>query len=130
MGLSFGKRRRGFTWVEVLLVMLVTAVCLFVVFLLVPMLFPYEHYRPRQPACMNNEMQIGLAFIQYVQDNDERMPPGTQPTPGLGWAGQVYPYIKSVQVFHCPEDVTKSDTATVSVVSYGYNSNIPLWFAA
>lgn len=38
---------------------------------------------------------------------------------GGGWAGQIYPYIKSVAVFQCPDDSGVGSRAS----SYGYNSN-------
>ena len=46
--------------------------------------------------------QIGLAFIQYTQDYDEREPAGF--SYGAGWAGQLYTYIKSDGVYKCPDD--------------------------
>jgi len=74
--------------------------------------------------------QLGLAFAQYSQDSDEKNPNGVNvySPGGMGWAGEVYSYVKSVQVYRCPDD----STGTRSYVSYGYNSNnvIPTYSAA
>jgi hypothetical protein len=69
-----------------------------------------------------------LAFVQYVQDNDEAFPMGnpngctTAPGPkqmGVscygndnGWAGEIYLYLKSNGVFDCPDDPTVSAGST------------------
>jgi prepilin-type processing-associated H-X9-DG protein len=70
---------------------------------------------------MNNEKQLGLALMQYVQDYDECYPMGTlvyYGTSGRGWAGQIYPYFKSVGTMICPSD-PKGHPKTGW--SYGYN---------
>jgi prepilin-type processing-associated H-X9-DG protein len=85
---------------------------------------------------------LGLAFMQYIQDNDELYPCGTNldyaytpPTPyanPAGWAGEIYPYVKSTGVFHCPDDPTGTTTgnngtpftATYYPISYEANTNI------
>ena len=63
----------------------------------------------RRTSCLSNLKQIGLAVVQYNQDADETMPAGLDIYGrATGWAGQVYPYIKSVGAFHCidPPDGT------------------------
>jgi hypothetical protein len=56
----------------------------------------------------------------YTQDFDENLPCGANwYGSGSGWAQQLYPYLKSTEIFHCPSDSTKGD-----VSSYGYNSNL------
>lgn len=64
--------------------------------------------------------QLGLAFAQYSQDNDEQNPDGENwyYPGGNGWAGQIYAYVKSDAVFLCPDDTNAND-----IVSYAYNSN-------
>ena len=71
-------------------------------------------------ACASNLKQLGLAMAMYTQYYDEHLPSGANwYGSGSGWAQQVFPYVKSVAVFHCPSDTNKSD-----VISYGYNSNL------
>jgi prepilin-type processing-associated H-X9-DG protein len=84
----------------------------------------------RQATCLSNMKQLGMAFAQYEADNDNTFPEGRCPAPlqalPVGWAGQLYPYIKDYQLFHCPTDPTTSDNSTSYQVpvSYAYNANI------
>ncbi len=88
-----------------------------------PMILPgcEDHSAAREVSCVSNLKQIGLGLAQYAQDNDENLPAGTQAEPGVGWAGQPYPYIKAQIVFRCPEDKARDVPYTVS---YALNSNI------
>jgi prepilin-type N-terminal cleavage/methylation domain-containing protein/prepilin-type processing-associated H-X9-DG protein len=108
-------RPSGFTLIELLVVIAIIAILAAVLF----PVFATARDKARQSACTSNVKQLGVAFMQYVQDYDELMPSGANIYAyGNGWAAQVYPYVKSDGVFICP-----SDTSTVSpVVSYGYNS--------
>ena len=63
-------------------------------------------------------MQLGLAYIQYSQDADEKFPQGLN-TVGNGWAGQVYPFIKSTGVYQCTKDRQDGN-----YISYAENRNI------
>ena len=105
--------RTGFTFwqfVTVLAVLaLVFAIC-WPVFQPIPMM-------SRRATCQSNLKQLGLAFIQYEQDADQRMPPGVNAN-GNGWAGEIYPFVKSTGVYRCPED--KQDG---SYVSYAENAH-------
>ena len=110
------QRKRGFTLIELLVVIAIIAI-------LAAILFPvFQKVREnaRRTSCLSNEKQIGLAIIQYNNDNDENMPPGRYPYGNArGWACQVYPYVKSVAAFQCPDDSTVPKYAT----SYGLNAD-------
>ena len=122
--LSSSTRRRlqparGFTLIELLVVIAIIAI-------LAAILFPvFQKVREnaRKTSCLSNEKQIGLAMIQYSQDYDEALvnawngqgPSGagnagyqaSSSTPGnirYKWMDMIYPYVKSTQVFHCPDD--------------------------
>ena len=69
-------------------------------------------------SCRHNLMQLGLAFIQYSQDADERFPVGVNAL-NNGWAGQIYPYVKSTGAFHCPDD-----PGVGHFISYAQNQRI------
>ena len=69
-------------------------------------------------ACQSNLKQLGMAYIQYERDNDGKFPPGTAPE-GRGWAGQVYPYLRSTSAFQCPSDIHHG-----SYISYTQNKNL------
>ncbi len=113
------KRKQGFTLIELLVVIAIIAI-------LAAILFPvFQKVREnaRRTACLSNMKQIGLALVQYNQDADEKMPPGVDVYGrGIGWAGQVYTYVKSVAAFQCPDDSTHGAYAT----SYGLNSSFAI----
>ena len=124
-------KRSGFTLIELLVVIAIIAILAAILF----PVFATAREKARQTSCASNLKQIGLAMLQYIQDYDECSPCGLISTttssgcdniglPGMGWAGQVYPYVKSTQVFACPDDVTdqtKSGSTVLYPVSYAYN---------
>ena len=122
------KRNKGFTLIELLVVIAIIAILAAILF----PVFAKAREKARQASCASNEKQLGLAIIQYVQDNDETYPPaGLQPTNGnyQSWQSSVYPYVKSVQVYRCPDNTqTGTDGNTLGLApnqlsnDYGGNS--------
>lgn len=109
-------KREGFTLIELLVVIAIIAILAAILF----PVFATAREKARQAACLSNLKQMGLAFAQYEQDYDETMTctlPGY--SSGAGWAGLVYPYVKSVGVYCCPDDQTATPYC-----SYGFNANI------
>ncbi len=112
-------KRRGFTLVELLVVISIIA-------LLVAVLFPVfatARGKARQAACLSNLRQIGLAMAVYAQDNDDFFPyaadPSDQHTVPNIWQGNPHyaevqalpslpdvlaPYLRAPAVWHCPSD--------------------------
>src|ERR1700693_459962 len=90
---------RGFTLIELLDVIAIIAILAAILF----PVFAKVREKARMTSCLSNEKQLGLGVTQYVQDNDELFPSGNKGD-GAGWAGQIYPYVKSVAVYHCPDD--------------------------
>ena len=116
-------RKRAFTLIELLVVIAIIA-------LLAAILFPAfarARENARRASCQSNMKQLGLGILQYLQDYDERYyigAVGSTPT-GAGWAGVTYPYVKSTQIFVCPDDNTPTAAqAGWSPVSYAINSDI------
>jgi len=115
--------RKAFTLIELLVVIAIIAILAAILF----PVFAAAREKARQTTCASNEKQLGLAFLQYSQDFDETMPAIS--SDGTGWAGAIYPYVKSVNAFVCPDDPTSAgaccyDTAPQNMTSYAYNGNI------
>lgn len=117
------KTAPGFTLIELLVVIAIVAI-------LAAFLFPvFSQVREnaRRASCQSNLNQLSLAFQQYTQDYDERMPSATDggnggagiyggwmffktfdypPTPGTfdPTQGSIYSYVKNTQVYVCPDD--------------------------
>lgn len=108
------KHRSGFTLIELLVVIAIIAILAAILF----PVFAKVREKARQTACLSNLKQIGLGEVQYEEDYDEQTTNGINNYGGgQGWAGQIYPYLKSNAVFVCPDDVPGVGS------SYGMNSN-------
>jgi prepilin-type N-terminal cleavage/methylation domain-containing protein/prepilin-type processing-associated H-X9-DG protein len=110
--MMFARNIKGFTLIELLVVIAIIA-------LIAAMLFPVfamAREKARQTACLNNLKQITAADAQYSQDNDETLVPSYN-GPNASyldnggnqrWMDLLYPYVKSVRVFDCPDDTNTS----------------------
>jgi prepilin-type N-terminal cleavage/methylation domain-containing protein/prepilin-type processing-associated H-X9-DG protein len=110
------NRTEAFTLIELLVVIAIIAALAAILF----PAFSAAREKARQTSCMSNEKQLGLGFMQYVQDNDDYFP--CSDNNGQGWGGKIYPYVKSTDVYGCPDDPT-APTANHKV-SYASNVNI------
>ena len=109
---------RGTVFLDILLVFVVIG-------LLAAILFPIfgqMKERSRQTSCASNLKQLGSAFHQYLQDNDQKYPPSVFEAP-QGWAGRIYPYVRNTTPYHCPDDTTAEFGQAVPV-SYLLNANL------
>ena len=93
------NKQKGFTLIELLVVIAIIAILAAILF----PVFAKVREKARQTSCLSNEKQIGLAFMQYSEDYDEKIPLSR------GWASFTYPYIKSIAVYKCPDDPGPSD---------------------
>jgi len=108
-------KKQGFTLIELLVVIAIIAILAAILF----PVFAKVREKARQISCASNEKQWGLAFMQYAQDNDEKLPDGIEQNCYTGWAGQLYPYVKSVAMGKCPDDSTAGQA-----ISYAMNFNL------
>lgn len=111
--------KNAFTLIELLVVIAIIAILAAVLF----PVFARAREKARQSSCASNEKQLGLAFIQYCQDYDESFPVDNNRGNMNGWAGQVYPYVKSFNVFACPDDTTVVSLYR-NIDSYAMNANL------
>jgi prepilin-type N-terminal cleavage/methylation domain-containing protein len=117
-------KRKGFTLIELLVVIAIIAI---LAAILLPV-FASARENARKASCENNLKQIGIAFIAYAQDYDEKYMRNDPWASGQDWAGQVYSYIKSGGVFKCPDDPTGNGSGAVASVpvSYARNANLAI----
>jgi prepilin-type N-terminal cleavage/methylation domain-containing protein/prepilin-type processing-associated H-X9-DG protein len=108
-------RNKGFTLIELLVVVAIITILAAILF----PVFATAREKARQTSCASNQKQLALAFVQYSQDYDEILPMGSTNV-GTGWAVQLYPYVKSNGVYHCPDD----NSPQGGLVSYAYNPNV------
>jgi prepilin-type N-terminal cleavage/methylation domain-containing protein/prepilin-type processing-associated H-X9-DG protein len=123
-------RRKAFTLIELLVVIAIIAILASILF----PVFGRARENARRTSCASNLKQIGLGLMMYTQDYDENYPAagisGGQAL-GYGWAGDIYPYVKSAQLFVCSSDSSeliapfnKAPYTTYPRISYSINAAI------
>ena len=96
-----GRKSNGFTLIELLVVIAIIAILAAILF----PVFAKAREKARQISCASNMKQLGLGFTQYTQDNDESYPCRISGTGGGdSWASSIYPYVKSIALYKCPDD--------------------------
>ena len=100
------QRKSGFTLIELLVVIAIIAILAAILF----PVFAKAREKARQASCESNLKQIGLAFMMYIADYDQKYPHHWSHNCGAAlaapqdpdWKEKVYPYVKNTQLFSCP----------------------------
>jgi prepilin-type N-terminal cleavage/methylation domain-containing protein/prepilin-type processing-associated H-X9-DG protein len=137
------RKNSGFTLIELLVVIAIISILASILF----PVFARARENARRSSCASNLKQIGLGFMQYTQDYDEKFPlamvtvdaPVLQTIPGtpglifntcgsgdvcgkyISWMDGLHPYIKSTQLFKCPSSTTVYGADTSN---YGYSTEV------
>jgi len=127
--------RRGFTLVELLVVIAIIAILAAIIF----PVFMKAREAAETTQCISNVKNITAAVLQYVANYDGRLPdsdpqfynPAFKPTPlpgYWGWASVIQPYLSNWSVFICPARKEMADawtngvpTAADGPLGYAYN---------
>jgi prepilin-type N-terminal cleavage/methylation domain-containing protein/prepilin-type processing-associated H-X9-DG protein len=135
------RKTQGFTLIELLVVIAIISILAAILF----PVFARARENARRTSCMSNLKQIGLGFMQYVQDYDERYPMmayvpavfrtdkafpsgnfsakynGTIQGNIQTWMDITFPYTKSIQLYYCP---SARATGMEGYPHYGYSGAI------
>jgi prepilin-type N-terminal cleavage/methylation domain-containing protein/prepilin-type processing-associated H-X9-DG protein len=112
------KAKAAFTLIELLVVIAIIAILAAILF----PVFGRARENARRSSCQSNLKQIGLGFMQYIQDYDEYYPrhdlASITPNNRLSFNYAVQPYLKSFQLFVCPSaQISATDPPDVSPTS-------------
>ena len=108
-------KHRAFTLWEILAVVAVLAIGAAILF---PTGYHGSRENARRSSCASNLKQIGLAFLQYAQDYDDKAPPVANARGG--WARLLMTYTKSEAIFQCPS----ADGDESGATDYFYNARL------
>ena len=95
------RNRKGFTLIELLVVIAIIAILAAILF----PVFAKVREKARAITCVSNEKQMGLAILEYVQDNDETFPRGQYPDYSHNWDFVISPYVQNGHI-NAGENVT------------------------
>jgi prepilin-type N-terminal cleavage/methylation domain-containing protein len=131
--------RKGFTLIELLVVIAIIAILAAILF----PVFARARENARRASCLSNVKQIGLGFLQYLQDYDGRYPRTVTERQGsdssrfgsvpdtaadrtvFSIRAKLQPYVKSEQLFKCPSAPAWPVPATGAwfTTDYGFHLN-------
>lgn len=99
--------KKAFTLIELLVVIAIIAILAAILF----PVFAQARTAAKKTQDLSNLRQIGIAFLMYSTDNDDRLPlttfTGGVRTPKNSWVIQTQPYVKSFGFFRSPGDASR-----------------------
>ena len=104
------KHKHGFTLIELLVVIAIIAILAAILF----PVFAKAREKANQTSCLNNQRQLAIAVLAYVQDNDETLPFPTNWVAATGLA-------TDPKIWACPSVSIKG---TPAAPNYGYNAHL------
>lgn len=125
------RRERGFTLVEVLVVVGIIAVLTAV---LLPV-FMRARAAARTAVCVSNLGQLYTAHRMYSDDHDRSVVPARTRvvetgTRGITWCVLLQPYIRNEQILICPEDASPAASVQSVCLPHSYGINYLLAYNA
>jgi len=130
------RRKNGFTLIELLVVIAIIAILAAILF----PVFAKAREKARQSACQSNLKQLAIAWMQYVQDYDEKCMIIGWVIPGDGYVkdpegremswfyygkyspGIIQPYARNPKVFNCPSEPLADIVVEPPMIYYPYNA--------
>ncbi len=131
----------GFTLIELLIVIAIISILAAILF----PVFAQARERARSASCLSNLKQVGIGWLMYAQDYDERLPKSqthlvsSSPIQYQYWhgletyvpgsiynyvsdytQGLIYPYTKSGQVLQCPSLKGEAGRSSYGISSEAY----------
>ena len=128
-------KTKAFTLIELLVVIAIIAILAAILF----PVFAQAREKARQTQCLSNVKQIGLSFMMYASDYEDRLPfrwmdhnTYKDQTVAGAWGGswnnpywmdQIIPYTKNEKIFACPSRPKDMPSGFKKPLGYGLNTH-------
>ncbi|OPZ88018.1 MAG: putative major pilin subunit [bacterium ADurb.Bin429] len=106
-------KRRGFTLIELLVVIAIIAILAAILF----PVFAKAREKARTNTCMNNQRQIAIAIMMYMQDHEETFFPKAE---NLAWSQYLASY-NEPSLYDCP---TQTGRGLNTAPEYGFERSL------